>query len=188
MVSDDYDLQAVVCQSYSADMNQSLQSATAFLSTVLACAGPTYLVLDGLDEMERTERSLLLDQLILVLESSNETKIFISSRPEADLITKLNGKATTLPIDKRNTPGIQTFVHDTMESWFSKRGFWPEEKAEIEVCLKPLVTKAKGIATFLIDCMDLRANITPKECFCMLGSCLAVLKTLIELKTSVKSS
>ncbi|KAK8054923.1 hypothetical protein PG993_000150 [Apiospora rasikravindrae] len=145
VVSDDHDLQVVVCQSYSAETNQSLEGTTIFLSAVLACAGPTYLVLDGLDEMERIERSLLLDQLMLVLESSNETKLFISSRPEADLATKLNKKATDLPINKQNTPGIQTFVHQSMESWFARREFWPEEKAEIEACLKPLATKAKGM-------------------------------------------
>ncbi|KAK7906557.1 hypothetical protein PG985_016294, partial [Apiospora marii] len=145
VVSDDYDLQTVVCQSWTAETNQSLEGTTNFLSTILACAGPTYLILDGLDEMERIERSLLLDQLILVLESSNETRLFISSRPEADLVAKLNKRATDLPINKQNTPGIEAFVHDSMRSWFARRGFWPEEKAEIGACLKPLASKAKGM-------------------------------------------
>ncbi|KAK8037815.1 Nacht domain protein [Apiospora marii] len=145
VVSDDYNLQTVVCQSCTAEINQTLEGTRTFLSTILACAGPTYLILDGLDEMDRIERSLLLDQLILLLESSNETRLFISSRPEADLVAKLDKRATDLPINKHNTPGIQAFVHDSMRSWFARRGFWPEEKAEIEACLKPLASKAKGM-------------------------------------------
>lgn len=177
VVSDDYDLQAVVCQSYSAETNRTLEGTRTFLSTVLACAGPTYLVLDGLDEMEQEERSLLLDQLILVLDSSNETRVFISSRPEADLVTKLKKEATEVPINEQNTPGIQTFVHQSMQSWFARREFWPEERAEIESCLKPITSKAKGIASFLVIWMDLGANLVAKECSCMLGSCSTVWKT-----------
>ncbi|KAK7972207.1 Nacht domain protein [Apiospora saccharicola] len=145
VVSNDYNLQEVVCQSYSAETNRTLEGTRTFLSTVLACAGPTYLILDGLDEMEQTERSLLLDQLIMVLDSSNETRIFISSRPEADLATKLSKKAIEVPINQKNTPGIRTFVHESMQSWFTRREFWPDDRAEIESCLKPIATKAKGM-------------------------------------------
>ncbi|KAK8102138.1 hypothetical protein PG984_015284 [Apiospora sp. TS-2023a] len=109
---------------------------------------------DGMDEMEQTERSLLLDQLIMVLDSSNETRIFISSRPEADLARKLSKKAIEVPINQKNTPGIRTFVHLSMQSWFARREFWPDERAEIESCLKPIATKAKGIASFLVTRMD----------------------------------
>ncbi|KAJ6039601.1 NACHT nucleoside triphosphatase [Penicillium canescens] len=73
---------------------RNLKSNTKFaretLSNMLRCAGPTRIVIDGLDELPKGERTETLQELLEVLQDSNDTKILISSRAEKDIATALN--------------------------------------------------------------------------------------------------
>ncbi|KAI5867325.1 NACHT domain protein [Durotheca rogersii] len=145
LASGEEDLQTVVCQSCSEESKRSLQGAAALLTTVLSCTGPAYLIVDGLDEMDEEERGILLPQLLSIIKSSHEAKLFVSSRAEADLTSILRNEATAIRIDKRNSDCIQTFIQQWAQHWFIEREFWPEEQTQIKAGLAPLATKSKGM-------------------------------------------
>ncbi len=125
--------------------------ATDLLITLLACTGPAYLIVDGLDEMGEVEQRRLLTQLLRASELSREARLFISSRTEADLESILRKDATVLKIEQRNLECIQAFVKQWTQSWFVEREFWPDEQTEIELGLEPLASKSQGKLTFGSD-------------------------------------
>ncbi|KAI1488247.1 NACHT domain protein [Biscogniauxia mediterranea] len=145
VVSGEDDLQTVVCQSCNEKSKRSLQGATELFTTVLACVGPVYLIVDGLDEIDEVERGRLLTQLLLILKSSHEVRLFISSRAEADLNSILSSDVTVLRVDQRNSECIQTFIKQWAWRWFVEREFLPEEQTEIEAGLTPLAAKSQGM-------------------------------------------
>ncbi|KAI0600874.1 NACHT domain protein [Biscogniauxia sp. FL1348] len=145
VVSGEDDLETVVCQSCKEESKRSLQGATELLTTVLACAGPVYLIVDGLDEIDEGERGRLITQLLLILKSSHGVRLFISSRAEADLISILRNDATVLRVDQRNSECIKTFVERWARHWLVEREFLQEEQTEIEAGLAPLAAKSQGM-------------------------------------------
>ncbi|KAI1291593.1 NACHT domain protein [Xylaria venustula] len=148
------DLQTVICQSCSDECKKTLEGATRLLLAVLACTGPAYLIIDGLDEIGEIERCRLITELVQVSKSSPETRIFISSRPEADLVSKLCKSASVLQIDNKNHQCIQTFVRKWTKSWFVEREFWPEEQTEIQQGLESLASKSKGMFLYARVVLD----------------------------------
>jgi hypothetical protein len=155
LVTGNDDLQTIVCQFYNAECKRTVKGATELLVKILSCAGPAYLIIDGLDEVEEIERSRLLIQLLQIVKSSHEARLFISSRAEADLVSILCSDATVLRIEQRNFECIQTFVKQWTQSWFVEREFWPEEQTEIEVGLEPLALKSQGMITDTIGTLTL---------------------------------
>jgi hypothetical protein len=120
------------------------ESRDILLQLVQSCPQIT-LVVDALDECNKRTRTQLVDILdMLVSQSPNLVKIFISSRPDQDIKHRFNGgpnmeiKAT----DNRND--ITKFVVDKMDNsplyWRSQIG--PDLRKEI--CEK-LVNKSEGM-------------------------------------------
>ena len=131
-------------QSGGEDLKSSADAATNLLKTLLVCAGPTYIVIDGMDEIDETERCRLLKRLLDVSKTCQEVKILISSRGEADIADLLKDQVS-IRVDSRNAGSIQTFVNQRTEEWFSKCNFLPEAQAEIQGLLAPLASNAKGM-------------------------------------------
>ncbi|KAI1355079.1 NACHT domain protein [Xylaria sp. FL0043] len=154
LASRNEDLQTVVCQSCNEECKKTLEGATDLLVTMLACTGPAYLVVDGLDEMDEVERCRLVTQMLRISASSHEVRLFISSRAEADLVSMLQKDATILQIERRNHQCIQAFVHQWTKSWFMERGFWPEEQSEIELGLESLASKSQGMFLYARVVLD----------------------------------
>jgi hypothetical protein len=140
-------VQDVLCQSSGEALRSSVDAAAKLLKTLLSCAGPTYIVIDGVDEVDERERFRLLKQLIEISGSCQNVKTFISSRAEAD-ITDLLQDQVSIRVDNRNAGGIQTFVNKRTEEWMSKCNFVPEAEAEIRGLLAPLASNAKGKSCF----------------------------------------
>ena len=147
LVSDNDDLQDVLCQSGGENLKSSVDAAANLLKTLLVCAGPTYIVIDGLDEIDETERCRLLKQLLEMPKTCYEVKIFMSSRAEADIADLLKNQVS-ISVDSRNAGSIQTFVNRRIEDWFGKCNFLPEAQAEIQSLLAPLASNAKGMPYF----------------------------------------
>ncbi|KAI9664051.1 MAG: hypothetical protein M1821_007542 [Bathelium mastoideum] len=145
LVSNHEDLQAVLSQANYEDTKHEIDSATRLLITLLACAGPVYMIIDGLDEIDELERGRLTKQLLCVTKSCGEVKVLVSSRPEADLKKVLDERATVIRVDHQNASGIQTFVTEHNKRWLQERGFLPEAQAEIESLLAPLAATSKGM-------------------------------------------
>ncbi|KAI1273970.1 NACHT domain protein [Xylaria sp. FL0933] len=154
LASRNEDLQTVVCQSCSEECKKTLEGATDLLVNMLACTGPAYLVVDGLDEMDEVERCRLVAQMLRISASSHEVRLFISSRAEADLVSMLQKDATILQIERRNHQCIQAFVQQWTKSWFMERGFWPEEQSEIELGLESLASKSQGMFLYARVVLD----------------------------------
>jgi hypothetical protein len=145
--SDDDDLQATLCQSNRENLKNSITVAVSLLTTLLNCAGPVYIIIDGVDEIDKIERGRLLRQLLDLSKNCKETKILISCRLEADIQTifDLASASASIRVDNRNAGSIQAFVNSQSHTWFQTRNFLPREKAEIERLLAPVAANAKGI-------------------------------------------
>lgn len=139
-------MREVLCQSSRENLKSNLRTAAALLSTLLNCAGSAYIIIDGVDEIDVVERSRLLKQILELSKGCTDTKILISSRPESDISRILDGEATTIRVDNRNSGSIQTFVTQYTQEWFQRRDFSPEAEEEIKGLLAQLAWKSKGIA------------------------------------------
>lgn len=117
----------------------------SLLTTLIGCAGPVYIVVDGVDEIDDIERGRLLNRLLDLSKDCEETKILISSRPEEDITRILNSRSAIIRVDNRNAGSIQAFVTRRTQEWFLDRDFLPEARAEIEGLLAPLASNAKGM-------------------------------------------
>jgi hypothetical protein len=144
LASDYDDLEDVLCQSGRENLKSSVDAAANLLRTLLVCAGPTYILIDGVDEIDEIERCRLLRQLLDVSKACQAVKILVSSRIEADIADFLKDQVS-IRVDSRNGGSIQTFVNQRTEEWFSKCNFLPEAQAEIQGLLAPLASNAKGI-------------------------------------------
>lgn len=145
LTSDDQDLQAILCQSTAKELKRNLKKAVELLITLLSTAGPVFIVIDGLDEIDEIERGRLLQQLLELSNSCDETKILVSSRTEDDIQAILRDNVVEIRVDNRNAGSIQAFINRRVQAWFTLRDFVPEARAEIEELLAPLASKANGI-------------------------------------------
>ena len=141
---DDDDLKAAVSQGVQGDLRHNISAVANLLKTLLDCAGPVYIIIDGVDEMDQIERGILLRQLLDISNGSKETKIFFSCREEADISRILTSKTFQIRVDHRNSGSIQCFVTNETHHWFESREFLPGEVAEIERLLAPVAANAKG--------------------------------------------
>jgi len=147
LASSDDNLQTIVCHSSRETLKSSIEAAKGILSTLLRSAGPVYIIIDGLDEIDRLERGRLLKQILELSKDCDETKVLISSRPEADITEVLSQETTVIRVDTRNAGSIQTFVTQKTQKWFQERRFSSEAQAEIEGFLAPLSSNSKGTQT-----------------------------------------
>ncbi len=81
------------------------------LCKVLTSIGSTFIVLDGLDEIEDIAWKDLLSTILAVKGQCVETKLLISSQEVQGIAQALEGHAVTLRVDKNNNDDIQAFVH-----------------------------------------------------------------------------
>lgn len=146
------DLQAVVCQLAGQKFKSHLEEAAELLKAILECASSSYIIVDGLDEIDSTERLALTNKLVRLRIECNEVKILFSSRSEADIASVLKGKNTDIETHYFNTGSIQSYDSFRKESWFQEREFWPEMRIELESLLAPLATNVKGMG--LLDCQN----------------------------------
>jgi hypothetical protein len=121
-----------------------MKSAVELLTTLLNTAGPVFIIIDGLDEIDETERTNLLYCLVKLSKSCDEVKILVCSRMEDDIRAVLDEKAIDIRVDSQNAGSIQAFINRRVQQWFLSRSFLPEACAEIQGLLAPLSSKAKG--------------------------------------------
>jgi hypothetical protein len=145
LTSDHDDLQAVLCQSTRDTLKSNLSAAAGMLTILLNCAGPAFVIIDGVDEVDGVERSRLLKHILELSKSCADTKFLISSRPEADITKVLDDEATTIRVDNRNSGSIQAFINRYAQNWLQQRDFPQEAESEIKALLAPLAWKSKGI-------------------------------------------
>ncbi|KAK4244292.1 hypothetical protein C7999DRAFT_44010 [Corynascus novoguineensis] len=149
------DAQSVLVESNERELLGSTRYILELLKTLLdtPAVGPTYIMLDGLDEMEAVERGILLQQLT-GLDSCPGVKILISSRPEDDIANMLDGKATEIRVDKRNSGSIQSYVDQRTQDWIRTANFDQEIRKQVERLLAPVTENADGMFLYARIILD----------------------------------
>ncbi|KAL6403418.1 NACHT domain protein [Ilyonectria robusta] len=145
LASEDDQLQTVLCQSTRVNLKNKLDVATQLLQTLLSCAGPVCVVIDGIDEIDGSEQRVLLHQLVDLSNACQETRILVSSRTEPAIEKVLEPVSSKIRVDTRNAGSIQAYINDWFGEWISTHDFLPNDKASIMGLLAPLSAKAKGM-------------------------------------------
>lgn len=140
---DSKDVQIAIIHSDERSLSGSTTYVSGLLQTLLKTVGPTYIILDGLDEMDAVERRILLQQLT-ELDDCTEAKILVSSRPEDDIANTLAAKAVSIRVDKENSGAIQTYVKQRTHNWLNRERFDQETQRQIKCLLLPVTGNAKG--------------------------------------------
>ncbi|KAK4198875.1 hypothetical protein QBC40DRAFT_229024 [Triangularia verruculosa] len=161
IASQSEDLQAALSQSAQSDMKHNPGTAASVLKDVLNCAGTTYLVIDGVDEIDKEERKKLLTHVLKLSQDCDNVRILACSRTEAD-IERLLHKIPRIRVDHRNSESIQTFVNQRSSEWLKCRQFSSDERLEVESLLSPLSAKSNGMflyARVLMSYIELLTDI-----------------------------
>lgn len=159
LVSVDEGLQAIFCGLNRENFKNSLDVAIGCLQTLLNSTGLVSIIIDGVDEIDISEREKLLKKLCETSTACKRTLLLISSRAEHDISAILGQISSIIRVDTHNAASIQTFVADWAQTWFSAHDFLREDKSEIEDLLAPISLKAKGIYFPYSYCC--RSSLTP---------------------------
>jgi Cdc6-like AAA superfamily ATPase len=141
---DDKDFQTVLVESQERELGGNTGYVVGLLKTFLGTSGTTYIIIDGLDEMEECERQILLHRLTEISNECKDLRLLISSRSEDDISRRLEEKATTIRVDDRNSGSIQIYVDRRCQDWMASRHFNPATKKELLQFISPLSAKANG--------------------------------------------
>jgi hypothetical protein len=141
------DLQTILSHEFQSNFRK-LSSDTTYvrglLTKLLQIAGFTCAIVDGLDEMEETERQFLLRALLEVHRDCEDMKLLISSRAEDDITRLLQNEIEPVRVDKKNVEDIRTYVQQRTDEWLASSGFDVETSTETRKLLVPLASKANG--------------------------------------------
>ncbi len=149
--SEEADLLAVLADSSTRDLKSNTKVGTDTLMTALKCAGTTFIVIDGLDEVEDFERKQVLYLLVGMLKDCPEVRICISSRIEVDIDKIIGPHANSLRVDSSNTESIQMYVELRFKSWMEDAGFEEQAERNIKGLMSGIVAQAKG--KFTVGCL-----------------------------------
>ncbi|WYZ35798.1 hypothetical protein EsH8_X_000445 [Colletotrichum jinshuiense] len=141
---DDKSLQSLLVESKERELRGNTGYAVDLLKMFLMTAGPVYVIIDGLDEIEEFERQILLQRLEDVSKSCGDLRIMISSRAEDDISRVLQPNATSIRVDEKNAGGIQTYVDSRCKNWIATQQFNRETRLEVLGFISPLSAKANG--------------------------------------------
>ncbi|KAK0617622.1 hypothetical protein B0T14DRAFT_569112 [Immersiella caudata] len=152
----DAKIQTMLTDSDPSDLKTDTKFVKELLADALKCAGDTFMVIDGLDEVEELQRNQFLTSMMEILDASGDPKlrVCISSRAEDDIAKMLQPRADTVRVDKENGSAIFTYVSNRYEQWMANSDFLDDGRSEIKVLLQPVSTRAKGMflyARIVID-------------------------------------
>ncbi|KAL2130484.1 hypothetical protein VTI74DRAFT_6338 [Chaetomium olivicolor] len=155
LASDVQDAQSVLARANERDLLGSTRYNSELLKTLLdtSSVGPTYLILDGLDEMEAVERGILLQQLIS-LEGCSNLKMLVSSRAEHDIAGLLKNRATGIRVDQRNSDSIQSYVKQRTENWIRDKNLDENVQEKVRPLLARLAAKSNGMFLYARIILD----------------------------------
>ncbi|KAF5712258.1 Nacht domain-containing protein [Fusarium mundagurra] len=149
LASTSLSLKTMLCQSDLQHLGNDFKVAATLFQTLIQSAGVVRVIVDGLDEIEPTQRSRLIKELVRLSSECDECHILLTSRAESDISRDLDGKTMDLQVDKNNAGSIQVFVNQTMTEWFKERGFVPEVQDQLQGWAAPLAFHAKGMFLYV---------------------------------------
>ncbi|KAF5574950.1 Nacht domain protein [Fusarium subglutinans] len=149
LASTSLSLKTILCQSDLLHLGNDFKVAATLLQTLIESAGVVRVIIDGLDEINPTQRSRLIKELVRLNGECGGCHILLTSRAESDISRDLAGKTMDLQVDKNNAGSIQVFVNQTMAEWFKERGFVPEVQDKVQGWAAPLAFHAKGMFLYV---------------------------------------
>lgn len=142
---DDADFRTLLLASSERELYGKTSSVAKLMISFVRATGPVNIMIDGLDEMEETERQILLEKLKLISQESEQVQILISSRAEHDISMSLSDpKCKTIRVHERNWRSIQAYVASRTRKWINER-FDDNTRRDIESQLLPLSAMANGM-------------------------------------------
>lgn len=124
------------------------------LEEILQAVNVTYIVIDGLDEINQIERQALLTDLLEINRASSDTKLLISSRVEHDILRLLPIDVEAGEVNDRNMNDIKTYVQERSDLWLVSSGFDVKMAAKIKEMLLPLASKSNGKDGSILEFWD----------------------------------
>ncbi|KAK9780358.1 hypothetical protein SCAR479_02995 [Seiridium cardinale] len=153
--NDDDDFKSVLVESKEREIQANTGHVSELLATFLRTAkGPTYIIIDGLDEMEECERQILLQRLEGLCKESEGLRLLISSRAEDDICRALAEKGKNIRVQDRNFGSIQNYINHRFEDWVARGQFESNTKTEIFGLLSPLSANARGMFLYARIILD----------------------------------
>lgn len=143
-------LRAVIHEAYLSHYRQ-LTGDRDFVKTLfydlLQDSGPTYIVIDGLDEVDEIEGRFLLKSLLNTLKICDNVKLLISCRSERSIARELDRAATSLRVHQLNQDDIATYIRQEADDLLARFQDWGAEEdtfVAVRTALDTVVDKAKG--------------------------------------------
>lgn len=157
----DREFQSLLVESKERELKGNTGHAASILKSYVKMAnGPTYIVMDGLDEMDEDERQILLWQLGDLAKHCEDLRLLISSRAEDDISRALRETATIVRVNEQNGASINNYINHRVVDWLARHDVDADTKREIRDLVSPLSKKADG-RMLLIPCVRVRNRSEP---------------------------
>ncbi|KAK6957593.1 hypothetical protein Daesc_000380 [Daldinia eschscholtzii] len=117
------------------------------LCTILNSIGTSYLILDGLDELNEVSWKHLLSTTLQIIEKCQGTKLLISSREEREMSLQLESKSIPLRVNSKNHQDIHAFVQLECEDIIDEKkrcGADEQTCIRIREALETITEKSEG--------------------------------------------
>ncbi|KAH6891508.1 hypothetical protein B0T10DRAFT_313468 [Thelonectria olida] len=135
-------------QSHPRKMSSDRVFVKNLLLDILKSSGPTFIVVDGVDELEERPRQLLLQELLQVVDASLNSRLLISSREERDIERIMKSRSVSFRVDHSNSKDIQAYVDVELQSWLldlQSCGADVQMLAAVRDCVSSIVRNSQGM-------------------------------------------
>jgi hypothetical protein len=148
---EDRPLQPILHEAYSSNYRQlmsSLEFITGLFTKLVKESGPTFLFIDGVDEMTEVERRPLLKALVEQLKVCKYLQLFVSSRDEWDIANVLGNDVPSVRVDHKNIMEIEAYIEKQAADWLPDLRSYGADGSmcrEAKLVLTSIAPKAKGM-------------------------------------------
>lgn len=148
----------LVCESMGEDLKNNLTAAKDLLRSLIVHAGSVYLVIDGVDEISKSERGRIVAELLGLAKSCDGLRVILSCRPEADLTKALDGTTVAMQVHDHNEENIECYVEESTQQMFEDRRVLRRDQTEIQQLLAPIARRANGMFLYARLIMRMAEN------------------------------
>lgn len=145
LASDSVDLHTVLIKVDKRKLKSDTSAAAKLLQDALKLTGKTFMVIDGLDEVDDVERKKFVTLLLEMWADCPELHVCISSRPENDIRVLVEQKSDIIRVHDKNASSIQTYVSARYEEWMAESEFIEQAKIDIKGLFYTVANFAKGM-------------------------------------------
>jgi hypothetical protein len=126
--------------------NCSIDFMKGLLKNTLDCLSNPFIVIDGLDEMDERERTVLLQTIHTIVEQNKELRILLSSRPEDDVVRFMEARQTlSIRVHDVNHLDIETYVDSRALQLISELSTSSTQSGMIRKLMQRVALNAQGM-------------------------------------------